>query len=98
MRAGNRGGVVRREPVENVHPVVQEHPVTGGEALYVNRQFAKRVVGFKREESGTHASESIPCRFADLIQTRFSTSCTTTSTRASTPKSTLSRTTVSPCI
>ncbi|KAF8142304.1 TauD-domain-containing protein [Mycena galopus ATCC 62051] len=46
-----QGGMVRRDPIETIHPVVRRHPVTGEEALYVNKQFTRRIVGMKAEES-----------------------------------------------
>ncbi|KAK9245369.1 hypothetical protein V1506DRAFT_489960 [Lipomyces tetrasporus] len=49
--AKNAGGVVRREPVENFHPLIREHPVTKEKSLYVNQQFSRYIKGLKREES-----------------------------------------------
>lgn len=49
--ADARGGHVRREGVTSIHPLVRTHPATGEKALYVNPQFTRRIVGFKKEES-----------------------------------------------
>ncbi|KAK9481159.1 hypothetical protein V1514DRAFT_323109 [Lipomyces japonicus] len=46
-----QGGVVRRDPVENWHPLVRQHPVTKQKALFINPQFSRRIQGFKQEES-----------------------------------------------
>ena len=49
---GRYGRTVRRELVQHIHPIVRRHPVTGEEALYVNRRYTRRIVGLKVEESG----------------------------------------------
>lgn len=46
-----RGSVVRRDPIANEHPIIRTHPVTGEKAIFVNPQFTRRIVGFKKEES-----------------------------------------------
>ncbi|KAI5952638.1 hypothetical protein KGF54_003505 [Candida jiufengensis] len=45
-----KGGVVRRHPVENIHPVVRT-TTSGQKVLYVNSGFTKNIVGLKAEES-----------------------------------------------
>ncbi|KAL5384291.1 hypothetical protein DPSP01_005439 [Paraphaeosphaeria sporulosa] len=47
----NRGGIVRREPVTSIHPLMRTHPTTGEKALFINPQFSRRIVGYKKEES-----------------------------------------------
>ncbi|KAI9804246.1 MAG: hypothetical protein M1833_007053 [Piccolia ochrophora] len=51
QQSKDRGGVVRREPITSTHPLVRTHPTIGEKALFVNPQFTRHIVGFKKEES-----------------------------------------------
>ncbi|KAK4693624.1 sulfonate dioxygenase, partial [Lecanoromycetidae sp. Uapishka_2] len=44
-------GIVRRNPVESIHPIVRVHPVTGEKSIWVNAEFVTGIAGFKKTES-----------------------------------------------
>ncbi|CDK29623.1 unnamed protein product [Kuraishia capsulata CBS 1993] len=46
-----KGGILRRDEVEHVHPLVRYHPVLKKKLLYVHSNFARRIIGLKDEES-----------------------------------------------
>ena len=45
------GGVLRRDPVSTIHPLVRQHPVTKEKYLFLNREFGRKIVELKGEES-----------------------------------------------
>lgn len=45
------GGIERRPPSTNVHPLVRVHPVTKKKSLFVSRAFIQHIEGLKNEES-----------------------------------------------
>ncbi|KAJ5466662.1 Alpha-ketoglutarate-dependent sulfonate dioxygenase [Penicillium diatomitis] len=44
------GGLVRKDPVDTVHPLVRVHPVTGEKCLFVNAEFITKIQGMKEPE------------------------------------------------
>lgn len=44
------GGLVRKDPVDTVHPLVRLHPVTGEKCLFFNGEFITRIEGMKVPE------------------------------------------------
>lgn len=45
------GGLVRKDPVDTVHPLVRVHPVTGEKCLFLNGEFITGVRGLKEPET-----------------------------------------------
>ncbi|KAL1977866.1 hypothetical protein VTN31DRAFT_725 [Thermomyces dupontii] len=44
------GGLVRKDPVDTVHPLVRVHPVTGEKCLFINGEFITKIQGLKEPE------------------------------------------------
>ncbi|RHZ49511.1 hypothetical protein CDV55_100579 [Aspergillus turcosus] len=44
------GGLVRKDPVDTIHPLVRIHPVTGQKCLFINGEFITRIQGLKEPE------------------------------------------------
>lgn len=44
------GGITRREPEANIHPLVRINPVTKQKHLYLNKEFGRRIVELKEDE------------------------------------------------
>ena len=44
-------GLVRKDPVTSIHPIVRIHPVTGEKAIFLNKEFIQGIVGLKDQES-----------------------------------------------
>lgn len=45
------GGLVRKEAVTSVHPLVRVHPVTGKRCIFINGEFITKLQGLKEGES-----------------------------------------------
>ncbi|KAG7800156.1 hypothetical protein KL929_001072 [Ogataea haglerorum] len=49
--ARQQGGIERKTPIDSIHPLVRYHPVLKKKCLFVNRNFSRRILGLKLEES-----------------------------------------------
>jgi sulfonate dioxygenase len=45
------GGLVRKDAVTSIHPLVRIHPVTGKRCLFINGEFITKLQGLKEAES-----------------------------------------------
>lgn len=45
------GGLVRKDPVDTVHPLVRVHPVTGEKCIFLNGEFVTGIEGLKDPEA-----------------------------------------------
>ncbi|KAE9965847.1 hypothetical protein BLS_007359 [Venturia inaequalis] len=45
------GGLVRKDPVDTIHPLVRIHPVTGEKCIFVNGEFITGIPGLKEAEA-----------------------------------------------
>ena len=48
--ARQNGGLVRKNPIDSIHPLVRVHPVTGERALFLNAEFVTGMPGLKDKE------------------------------------------------
>lgn len=46
-----RGGLVRREPIDTVHPLIRVHPVTGRRSIFLNGEVTTSIQGMREDES-----------------------------------------------
>lgn len=45
------GGLIRKNPVESIHPLIRVHPVTSERAIFLNSEFVTEIQGLKDQEA-----------------------------------------------